>query len=156
MSLTAPMAARHAIADRLDRQKNRTRGVLFSLSDDARRRSIVVVVVMMVVMASGPEHDPRDDPAIGVMVVVVMMVTTHHDKLRHLDIPRRRRSGFVDRLQQRRGVRDRLEQVGEGIGPQDVGRRRTWNGRGLGGTECSERRHRSQKSCDLLFHSSLQ
>ena len=57
---------------------------------------------VMVVMASGPEHDPRDDPAIGVMVVVVMMVTTHHDKLRHLDIPRRRRSGSPSRTASRR------------------------------------------------------
>jgi hypothetical protein len=89
---------------------------------------VMVVMVMVVVMvASRSDHDPRDNPAIGVVVVMMMVVviTTHHDQLRHFDIRWRRGTGFVNSLQQRRGVRDRLQQVGEGIRPQDVARGRT-------------------------------
>jgi hypothetical protein len=119
--------------------------------DDASLRSIMVMMMMMVVMvmASGSDHNPRG-PAIGVMVVMMMVVTPHHDKLRQFNVRWRHGSGFIDRLQQRRGVRDRLQQVGEGTRPQHVARCRTRSG--LSGIECSERRRRSQKSSDLLVH----
>src|SRR3979411_441970 len=66
------------------------------------------------------------------------------------------RRAFIGGLQQRGGIRDRLEQLGKGIRPQHVGRGRTWSWRSLSGIECSERSHRSQKSSDLLFHILLQ
>jgi hypothetical protein len=93
----------------------------------------MVMMVVVVVVASGSDHDPRG-PAIGVMVVMMMMVTTHHDKLRQFDIRWRHGGGFIDRLQQRRGVRDRLQQVGEGTRPQHVAR--GWTRSGLSGVEC--------------------
>jgi hypothetical protein len=94
---------------------------------------MVMMMVVVVVVASGSDHDPRG-PAIGVMVVMMMMVTTHHDKLRQFDIRWRHGGGFIDRLQQRRGVRDRLQQVGEGTRPQHVAR--GWTRSGLSGVEC--------------------
>ena len=107
----------------------------------------MMVVVMMV--PARRYHDPGNDPAIGVVMVVVMMVM----KLHHLDIAIRRRSRrrLIDGLQHGRSIRDRFQKVGERTGPQHVGRRRT-DRRGLGGIERPERRHRSQKSGDPLFH----
>jgi len=61
---------------------------------------------------------------------------------------------LIDGLQQRSGVRDWLEKVGKGTGPQDVGR--CWHRRGFGSSECSERSDRSQKSSNLSFHILLQ
>jgi hypothetical protein len=117
---------------------------------------MMVMVVVMITTISGHHDDAGAIPLIAIsaieavmMVMVVMMV-----ELNKLDIFVRRRSrpGFIDCLQERSGVRDRLEKVGEGIGPQDIGRGRTWNWRSFGGVECSERRHRSQESSDLFFH----
>jgi hypothetical protein len=109
-------------------------------NDDAGRISIIIIIsaIKAVVM---------------VMMVVVMIV-----ELNRLDIFVRRlgRSGFIDRLQQRSRIPDRLKQVSEGIGPQDVGRRRTGNWRGLCGIKYPERRHGPQQSSDLFFHLFLQ
>jgi hypothetical protein len=61
-----------------------------------------------------PVGHPDDDARpISVMVVMVMMVI-----LRELDVSvsRRRRLLLVERLQQRTGIRYRLQQVGIGIG----------------------------------------
>jgi hypothetical protein len=77
--------------------------------------SVVVVMVMMMVMVVMPvrdDHDPRS--AISVVMVVVMMVI-----LRELDISirGRRRLLFVDHLQERARIRDRLQELGIGVGP---------------------------------------
>jgi hypothetical protein len=108
---------------------------------------MVVMVMMMVVPVAMRHHDDhRPTPVVMVMMVVVMV------ELGELNIvfSGRRLTLFVDRLQHRFGVRDRLQQIGEGIRLQDVCRRRSWCS--LGGVQCSERRHRSQKSSDLLVH----
>jgi hypothetical protein len=78
--------------------------------------SIVVIVVMMmvVVMMVMPMGQPDDDARpISVMMMVVMVI------LRELDIsvPRRRWLLLVDRLQERARIRDRLQQLGIGVGP---------------------------------------
>src|SRR5665213_4000823 len=132
--------------------KNRTARSCFSSSDVQRHRSpprsvtIVVVVVVMMVMVMMPEVRHEDAPPVAVMMVVVMMMAAaDDDELRRLDIRFRGlgRGGLIDGLQQRRCIRDRLEQIGEGVGPHDVSRDRTW--RGLSGAQRPERRHRSQK-----------
>jgi hypothetical protein len=120
---------------------------------------MVVVVMMMTVSARHDDDAGRVISAIsGVVVVMMVVVITADadDDLGQLDVRVRGlgRSGFIDGLQQRGCVRDRFEQVGEGIRPHYVGRGRTWRRRGLGAAECPERRHRSQKSRDLLFHKS--
>jgi hypothetical protein len=77
--------------------------------------SVVMVVMMMVVMVMMmPMGHPDDDTRpISVMMVVVMVI------LRELDISirGRRRPLFVDRLQERARIRDRLQQLGIGVGP---------------------------------------
>jgi hypothetical protein len=72
---------------------------------------VVVMMVMVVVMPMG--HPDDDARPISVMVMVVVMVI-----LRELNISILRRRGplLVERLQQRAGIRDRLQQVGIGIG----------------------------------------
>src|SRR6202165_5691790 len=148
---------------RLSAQKNRTlRSCLLIITRGttsivaAVEAGIVVMVVVMITTISGHHDDPRAIPliAISAILAVVMVMMVVVIELGKLDIFVRRRSrpGFMDRLQQRSSVRDRLQPVCEGIGPQDVGRGRTWNRRGFGAGECSERRYRSQKSSDLLFH----
>jgi hypothetical protein len=71
---------------------------------------IVVVVVMMVMPMGQPDDDARP---ISVMMMVVMVI------LRELDIsvPGRRWLLLVDRLQERARIRDRLQQLGIGVGP---------------------------------------
>ncbi len=121
---------------------------------------MMVMVVMMVAVAVTARHDDDAGPITAIVVpailavvmvmvilaVVMVMVMVVMIKLSQLDVVVRRRDRrrFIDGLQQRRGVRDRLQQVGEGIGPQHVGRRRTWIRRSLGATKRAERRHRSQ------------
>ena len=118
---------------------------------------MMVMVVMVITTISGHHDDAGAIPLIAisaieaVMMVMVMMMIVELSKL-DIFVRRRSRPGLIDCLQQRSGVRDRLEKVGEGIGPQDIGRGRTWNWHSLSSVECSERRHRSQQSSDLLFH----
>jgi hypothetical protein len=119
---------------------------------------MMVVVMVMVAAVSGHDDDPGPITRVivsailaVVMMVVVMMVMIELGEL-HISVRRLDRCGFIDSLQQRSRVRDRLKKVGEGIRPQDVARGRTWRWRGLSGIQCPERRHRSQKPSDLLFH----
>jgi hypothetical protein len=114
---------------------------------------MVVVMVMIPAVSRRYHDDARSIASIGMMMVVMMVVLTDVE-LRQLDVFVRRRagSGFVDRLQQRCGVRDWLQQLGERIRPQYIARGRTRRRRGLSGVECPERRYRSQKSSDPLFH----
>jgi hypothetical protein len=109
-----------------------------------------MMVVMVMVATISRHHDDGPIPAPTTVMVMVMMVVI----LCELDIFIRRgdRPRFIDRLQQRRSIRNRLKQVRKGICPQNIGRGRTWNRRRLSSVECSERRHRAQKSSDLFFH----
>ena len=86
------------------------------------------------------------------MMVMVVMIAADHDELRQREVLRPGRRGFIDRLQQLGRIRDRLEQFGERICPQDVARGGTRRRCGLGGVQRPERRHRSQQSSDLLIH----
>jgi hypothetical protein len=76
---------------------------------------MVMVVMMMVVMVvMMPMRHPDDDARpVSVMMVVMMVI------LRELDITIRgsRRPLFVNRLQQRGRIRDRLQELGIGVGP---------------------------------------
>ena len=77
--------------------------------------SVVVVVMMVVVVVVMPvrdDHDPRS--AISMVMVVVMMVI-----LRELDIAVGGCRGplLVDRLQEHARIRDRLQELGIGVGP---------------------------------------
>jgi len=78
-----------------------------------RANSIVVVMMMMVVVSVAMRHHDNHGPApMAVMMVVVVMVM----ELRELDVVCRRRwFAFIDRLQLRLGVWDRLQQIGERI-----------------------------------------
>jgi hypothetical protein len=83
---------------------------------------MMVVVVMMtemmvVLMVMMVPHHAADFPAHA--MVVVVMVVMH---LRELDIVSRGGigAGLIDCQQQGRGVRNRLEQIGERIGPQYI------------------------------------
>jgi len=70
----------------------------------------MMVMVMMMVAAMRQDHDDgRPPPHVVVVVMVVMM------ELGELNVVLRRlrRGLFIDRLQQRLGVRDRLQQIGE-------------------------------------------
>jgi ABC-type transport system involved in cytochrome bd biosynthesis fused ATPase/permease subunit len=76
---------------------------------------IAVMVVVMMVMVSPEARRHHDDAgyipakAVVMVMVVMMMVLGQLDIL----IGRRRRSGFINHLQQSCGVRDRLEKLGE-------------------------------------------
>ena len=96
------------------------------ISSELRDRSIVatveaVVMVMMVVVMmiavttiSGRHHDDAG-LIISAILAVVMVVVVVMIELRQLDVLLRRwdRRGFIDRLQRRCGVRDRLQKLGE-------------------------------------------
>jgi len=101
-------------------------------------------MMMMVVMVMVPEPRWHDDdaPPVAVVMMVVVMVVWKHNELGELDVRLRRRPRFIDRLQRRRGVRNRLKQVRERIRSQHVGRGR--NGRGLSGIDGANRRYRAQ------------
>jgi hypothetical protein len=115
---------------------------------------MVVMMMVMVMVTARRYHDPGDVTAIGVMVVMMVMVITADadNDLGQLDIRVRRlgRRRFIDGLQQFGRVRDRFEQVGEGIRPHHVCRGRSR--RSLSGVHRPERRYRSQKSSYLLIH----
>ena len=74
---------------------------------------MVMVMVMMVVVPVRDDHDPRSAISVVMMMMVVMVI------LRELDIAigGRRRPLFVDRLQEHARIRDRLQQLGIGVGP---------------------------------------
>jgi hypothetical protein len=79
-----------------------------------RANSIVVVMMMMmvVVVSVAMRHHDNHGPAPMAVMMVVMVVM----ELRQLNVVRRqRRFAFIDRLQLRLGVRDRLQQIGERI-----------------------------------------
>ena len=82
---------------------------------------MMVMVVMMITTISGHHNDARAIPLIAISAIkaVVMMVMVVTVILRQLDIFIRRGNGlgFIGSLQQRRGIRDRLEQVRERICP---------------------------------------
>jgi hypothetical protein len=129
--------------ERASHTKKQDREVLFFVIECDATTSIAAasVAMMMVVMVMMmPAH----------VVVVMVVVMTHHDQLRQFDVGLRGGRGLVDDLQQRRRIRDRLEQAGEGVRTHDVGRDR--HRRGLSGAQGPERRHRPQKSSDLLIH----
>ena len=74
-----------------------------------------MVVMMMVMVVMMPVGQPDDDARpISVMMMVVVMVI-----LRELDISVRGSRGplLVDRLQERARIRDRLQELGIGVGP---------------------------------------
>jgi hypothetical protein len=73
---------------------------------------VMVMVMMVVVVPVRDDHDPRS--AISVVMMMVVMVI-----LRELDIAVGGRRGplFVDRLQEHARIRDRLQQLGIGVGP---------------------------------------
>jgi hypothetical protein len=107
----------------------------------------MMVMVMMVVPVAMRHHDDhRPTPVVMVMMVVVMVELSELNVV----LSGSRRTLFIDCLQHRLGVRDRLQQIGEGIRLQYVCRRGCRCS--LGSVQCSERRHRSQKSSDLLVH----
>ena len=98
---------------------------------------MVMMVVMTVPVAGNHDHPRRVAAVVAmVMMMVVMMVMV---ELRELNVLARR-GGFVDGLQRRRCIRDRLQQLRERICLQDVCR----GGRGLGGTDSAERCHGTQ------------
>lgn len=72
---------------------------------------MMVVVMMMMPAAMRQDHDDRRPPS-HVVVVVMMMVVVELGEL-NVVLRRLRRGLFIDRLQQRLGVRDRLQQIGE-------------------------------------------
>jgi hypothetical protein len=108
-----------------------------------RRDDIVIppsaVMMVMVVMMT---------PAIVMMVVVMVPVG-------ELDAALFGACALllIQRFQPRAGIRDRLQQFGIGVGGEHISRRRS--GRGLCGSNGSERGHRSQKSGQLLVQSDL-
>ena len=80
---------------------------------------VVVMMVIIITTISGYHDDARPISLIAIpliaispIIAVVMMVMVI---LRQLDIFIGRRSGpgFIDGLQQRRGIRNRLKQIGE-------------------------------------------
>ena len=96
------------------------------ISSELRDRSIVatveaVVMVMMVVVMiavttiSGRHHDDAGLIISAILAVVMVVVMMMMVELRQLDAVLRRwnRRGFIDRLQRRCGVRDRLQKLGE-------------------------------------------
>jgi len=120
---------------------------------------MMVVVMVVPVPVSGRHHDDAgliilvSAPSMMVMMMVMVVIVELcqlDDFVRRLGRPR-----LPDSPDPKRGARYRFEQLGERIGAQNVGRGRTWSGRGFSAAERSERRHRSQKASDLLFHKLL-
>jgi len=104
---------------------------------------MVMVMMMMVPAPSRRYHDhARSISTPAVMMVMMMMVLTDKE-LRHLRVFIRGRGGrrFIYRLQQGRGIRNRLKQVRERIRPQYLARGRIWGS--LSGIERPQRRYRS-------------
>ncbi|MBV9457391.1 MAG: hypothetical protein JO141_07765 [Bradyrhizobium sp.] len=102
---------------------------------------MMVVVVVMVPVA------PDDDGP----VVMVMMVVMGLGEL-HSGLCRGNWRAFINHFQRRRRIRDRLQQVGIGIGLQDVRRFACRGRRGLDSAQGADRGHRAKKSSYSLFH----
>ena len=120
---------------------------------------MVVVMMMMMVIAARHHIDPRAvavtiaiaAPVAMVMVVMMMVVMI---PLRQFDLRLGlRRSLRVERLQDLRGIRDRLEKVGVRIDLEDV--RRGGRCRRLRRAERADSGDRAQQACDLLIHNHL-
>jgi hypothetical protein len=79
---------------------------------------VVMVMMVMVVVTAVRHHDDRSVTAIAVVVMVVMMMMILHEL--DIFIRRRDRCRFIDSLQEFSRVRNRLEELGEGVSPQDV------------------------------------
>jgi hypothetical protein len=103
---------------------------------------MMVMVMVMVMVPMATDHDHGTPAPMAVMVVMVVMVV-----LSELNVGVRG-SLLVDHFENRGGVRDRFQQFRIGVGLQRVHRHR----RGMRGRHRPKRRHRSQKSSDLLFH----
>jgi hypothetical protein len=78
---------------------------------------VVVTEMMVVVMVMMVPHHAADDPAHP--MVVMMVVVVHLCEL-HIVSRRGIGAGLIDRQQQRSRVGNRLQQVGERIGPENV------------------------------------
>ncbi len=81
---------------------------------------VMVMVVMMMMVPVRHDHDARGPTPVMVVVMMVVMV------LRELH-PRLVADGtllLIHRLQDLAGIGDRLEEVGVGIGVQNIRRRR--------------------------------
>ena len=73
----------------------------------------MVVMMMVVVVVVAMRHDDDDGPPVPtVMVMMVVVVMMELGKL-NVVFRRWRRDLFIDGLQHRLGVRDRLQQIGE-------------------------------------------
>jgi hypothetical protein len=103
-------------------------------------------MVMMVVVMVMPVP-PDDDGPVVMMMVVMVSLRQLHSGLRRCG-----RRPFIDHLQGRRRIRDWLQQVGVGIGLQNIRLLGCRDRRGLGGRQGADRGHRSKKSSYSLFH----
>ena len=75
---------------------------------------VMVMVVMPPIAPEGPERRPDHEASSVVVVVVVVMIVV----LRQLNVAFLRCPAllFIHRLQQRACIRDRLQQLGIGVG----------------------------------------
>ena len=91
---------------------------------------VMMVVMVVVIPPAGRNHIDAWSVAIIAVVMVVMMMVVVVVPLRHLHIAFRRfgRRLFIKRLQDFCGVRNRLEQLGIGVGLQRVRRVRCRRG----------------------------
>ena len=112
----------------------------------ASRLSHRLMVMMMMVVMVVPVAPDDDGP-----VVMVMMVVMGLGEL-HSGFCRGNWRAFINHFQRRRCIRDRLQQVGIGIGLQDVRRFGCRGRRGLGSAQGADRGHRAKKSSYSLFH----
>jgi hypothetical protein len=112
---------------------------------------VIKVVVMVVVPATMRVHHD-DGTTAEIAVMVMMMVVMVMVELRHLHVVfgRFRRRLLIQCLQHLRRIRDRLEQVGIGIGLHDIGR--AGRRRSLSRAERADSGDRAQQSCDSLIH----
>jgi len=98
----------------------------------------MVMVVVVVPMAT--DYDHGASAVMAVMMMVMMVLSELYIGACW--------SLLVDHSKYRGGVRDRFQQFRIGVGLQRVRRHR----RGIRRRQRPERRHRSQKSSNLLFH----
>jgi hypothetical protein len=93
-----------------------------AISIIATVEAMVMVVVMMIPITTVLARH-HDNAAFIISILAVVMVMVVMIELGHLDVMLRRwnRRGFIDRLQQRRGVRNRLKQIGKRIRRQRLG-----------------------------------
>ena len=75
---------------------------------------MMVMMMVMVVVVTVPERQRKHDAR--TMVVVMMMVMMVMIRELHIARIGRRTLMLIDRLQHRAGVRDRLQEIGIGMG----------------------------------------